>query len=85
MNNAKWVKLLDALIKNDHLIPEILLKLVWDENLRKLHLDGTTSWNFDYYPKAMESMVSGRPYGWYAYKEIEWIEFQNNGPQLQNF
>ena len=32
-------------------------------------------YGFDYYADAMESMISGTPVGWYAYKEIEWLDF----------
>ncbi len=84
MNNTKWVKLLDALIENHQLISQILLKLVWDENIRILYIDETTSKDFDYYPKAMEGLISGAPIGWYDYKEIEWVEFSEMALELES-
>ncbi len=79
MNDVKWVQVIDSLIENFHLIPEISLKLVWDENLRELFLDESTGKDHDYYAASMEGLVSGAPRGWYDYKEIEWVEFQENG------
>jgi hypothetical protein len=40
-----------------------------------LQFDEHTHYDFDYYASAMEAMVSGKPTGWYAYKEIEWLDF----------
>jgi hypothetical protein len=40
-----------------------------------LQFDEHTRYDFDYYASAMEPMVSGKPSGWYAYKEIEWLDF----------
>jgi hypothetical protein len=42
---------------------------------RLLCLDEHTEYRFDYYDQAMEAMVTGKPRGWYAYREIEWLEF----------
>lgn len=81
MNNSKWVKLISALIVNHHLFEEIDVKLIFDEERRKLIISGNEKFNFDYYPVTMESMVTkpANP-GWTKYKEIEWIEI--NGPQV---
>jgi hypothetical protein len=92
MSNAKWVRLLHALTGYSAL-PEnpedrmhswdvvsfCRVKLVWDDDLvRTLSLDHRV-YNFDYYDHAVEGMISGSPAGWYAYKEIEWIEFLRDG------
>lgn len=77
MSTSKWVKLLAALVDNWFEIKECLVKPLWDEGnpARRLLLNEHTQYDFDYYATAMESMVSGTPRGWYAYKEIEWLDF----------
>ena len=76
MSNYKWVKLIEILVDNAHLIKKCQVKLIWEEkHLRELLIDEHTSYQFDYYESSMESMISGPPYGWYAYKEIQWIAF----------
>ena len=74
MNDTKWVRLLDALTANDGLVVDCRAKLVWDAEIRYMQIDGMQR-DFDYWPHAMEAMISGTPRGWYDYKEIEWIEF----------
>ncbi|MBO2011019.1 hypothetical protein [Hymenobacter negativus] len=77
LNNAKWVKLLHALVAHHSLIKECQVKLIWEEEPtgRRLRIDEYTDYQFDYYDQAMEAMISGNPRGWYAYREIEWLEF----------
>ena len=77
MSNSKWVKLLATLVVNHTEIKQCLVKPIWDKlpPTRELLFDENTSYNFDYYATAIESMVSGKPRGWYAYKEIEWLDF----------
>ncbi|MGI4762215.1 MAG: hypothetical protein ACRYF0_16015 [Janthinobacterium lividum] len=77
MSNSKWVKLIASLIANAATIKECLVKPIWEEQqpTRQLQFDEHTHYDFDYYASAMESMVSGNPRGWYAYKEIEWVDF----------
>ncbi len=93
MNNSKWVKLITALIENSSHIKECKVKPIWDdtESKRHLSLDKNTQFGFDFYDTAMEAMVSGEPTGWYAYKEIEWLDFpavtnsiNNNFPVQQD-
>ena len=80
MSNAKWVKLLAALVASWPLVRQCRVKLIWEDAgvERYLLIDEHDSYNIDYYASAMESMISGRPHlgGWCAYKEIEWLEFQ---------
>jgi hypothetical protein len=77
LSNAKWVKLLTALVESWPLVQECRVKLIWEDTCgtRRLLLDQHTSYNFDYYASAVEAMITGTPRGWYAYKEIEWLEF----------
>ncbi len=77
MSNSKWVKLITALVDNWQEIKECLVKPIWDDEppSRRLLLDEHTHYNFDYYDAAMEAMISGKPRGWYAYREIEWLDF----------
>lgn len=79
LSNAKWVKLLGALVKNWPAVHVCHVKLIWEESSveRRLLFDAHTSYAFDYYATAMEAMVSGSPRlgGWVAYKEIEWLDF----------
>lgn len=77
LNNAKWVKLLHALVTHNDLIKECQVKLIWEEKPtgRLLLLDENTEYQFDYYDRAMEAMITGKPHGWWAYREIEWLEF----------
>jgi hypothetical protein len=77
MSNSKWVKLIAALVTNAAIVKECLVKPIWEEQepARRLQFDEHTHYDFDYYASAMEAMVSGKPTGWYAYKEIEWLDF----------
>lgn len=75
MSNAKWVKLIKALVHMHPLVRQCQVKLIWDEEIRELCLDEHTTYLFDYYDTVMEAMISGYPKGWYAYKEIEWLSF----------
>ena len=84
MNDAKWVRLLDALTENEDLILECHAKLVWDQELRHFAIDGITHYQFDYWEHAVEALISGTPRGWYAYKEIEWIDFPAHSVQHFN-
>ena len=74
MSDAKWVRLLDALTAHPGLVHECRAKLVWDDEVRELRID-EMEFEFDYWPHAMEAMVSGSPRGWYEYRELEWISF----------
>jgi hypothetical protein len=74
MSNAKWVKLITKLVELSPSIDSCSVKLIWDDTNRELFIDENTTYQFDYYPEAMEAMISGEPLGWYRYKEIEWIE-----------
>ena len=77
MSNSKWVKLVSALVDNSPEIKECKVKPIWDdtEPYRRLLLDENTKYGINFYDTAMEAMVSGKPTGWYAYKEIEWLDF----------
>lgn len=78
LSNAKWVKLIATLAAYGNLIKECQVKLIWEKGYtgRRLLVDEDTTYNFDYYSGAMESMVTGKPEGgWYDYREIEWLTF----------
>jgi hypothetical protein len=77
LNNAKWVKLLHVLVANYDLVKECQVKLIWEDKPtgRLLRIDEHTEYQFDYYDQAMEAMITGKPHGWWAYREIEWLEF----------
>ena len=77
MSDSKWVRLITALVANAAEIKECLVKPIWDnvEPTRQLYLDENMHYDFNYYATAMEAMVSGKPRGWYTYKEIEWLDF----------
>lgn len=77
LSNAKWVKILDTLVVNYHLIKECQVKLIWEEEYtgRILLINENTYYQFDYYNSAMEAMITGGPSGWYDYREIEWLAF----------
>ncbi|ALD22204.1 hypothetical protein [Hymenobacter sp. DG25A] len=78
MSNAKWVKLITTLVTNWHLVQACQVKLIWEDIdvERWLLIDEDKSYLFDYYPSAMEAMITGTPrLGWAAYKEIEWLDF----------
>ena len=76
LNNSKWVKLIQVLVDNHHLINHCIVKLVYDDENRQLMIEGDEQYNFDFYSTALEGMVS-KPItpGWTLYKEIEWISF----------
>lgn len=82
MSDTKWVRVFDALTAHAGLVARCRAKLVWDEELRELQIDGR-SFEFDYWPHAMEAMLSGSPRGWYDYKELEWILFPPGSQDLQ--
>jgi hypothetical protein len=81
MSDAKWVRLLDALTAQRGLVASCAVKLVWDCEVRTIQIDGM-SYNFNYWPHAMEAMISGAPRGWHGYNEIEWAEFPAHGQDL---
>jgi hypothetical protein len=87
LSNAKWVKLLDLLVQQWPLLRECKAKLIWEgaDVDRWLLLDEHTSYGFNYYARAMEGLISGKPRGWYDYKEIEWLElFPSPGDEAQH-
>jgi hypothetical protein len=78
LSNAKWVKLLTTLVAQWPLVQACHVKFIWEDarTERWLQVDEQTSYQFDYYARAMEAMISGKPQvGWVAYKEIEWLAF----------
>ncbi|MBD0256798.1 MAG: hypothetical protein ICV83_13850 [Cytophagales bacterium] len=76
MSDRKWVKLLDQLVAHACLIKKCRVKLIWEDHCRReLLINQHTLYPFDYYDSAVESMISGTPPGWYAYREIEWLAF----------
>lgn len=76
MSNSKWVKLIELLVENYKLFDLCNLKLIYDDNIRELLIEGNETFDFDYYKDSMEGMVT-KPItpGWVLYKEIEWISF----------
>ena len=81
MSDTKWIRLLNGLTEIEGLVQNCAVKLVWDDEIRHFQIDGM-QFNFDYWPHAMEAMISGAPRGWYEYKEIEWIEFDSENNDL---
>ena len=81
MSDAKWGRLLEALTDQEGLVQHCRVKLVWDDEIRFMGIDGCTR-DFDFWPHSMEGMISGYPRGWYDYKEIEWIEFESGSLDL---
>ena len=81
MSNAKWVRILDALSSQEGLVVDCKVKLVWDDQICQIAIDGAT-FKFDYWPMAMEGMISCRRRGWYDYKEIEWLMFPSVGQDV---
>ena len=77
MSNSKWVRLIGVLVNNWFEIKECLVKPIWNDAApsHRLIIDEHTTYGVDYYASAMESMVVGNRGGWYAYKEIEWLDF----------
>lgn len=77
MNSSKWVRLITTLVNNSSEIKECRVKPIWDDEapIRRLLIQEDVQFGFNFYENAMESMVSGAPTGWYAYKEIEWLDF----------
>lgn len=74
MSDAKWVRLLEALVGVRSFFELCKVKLVWDESTRDMWIPSSSSFGFAYYQSSMEGMISGTPRGFYKYKEVEWIE-----------
>lgn len=76
MSNSKWVKLIELLVKNYKLFDVCNVKLIYDDKIRELLIEGNETFDFDYYKDSMEGMVT-KPItpGWVLYKEIEWVSF----------
>ena len=85
MNNSKWVKLIHLLVDNAQLIERCDVKLIYDDKIRKLIINGDEQFDFDFYENAMEAMIIDpvTP-GWTLYKEIEWIRFPISGENSEN-
>lgn len=79
MSDAKWVRLLEALVELRPHVGACSVKLVWDEAPRQMRIPSSSAFGFDYYRDAMEGMISGEPRGFYTYREVEWIEFPAKG------
>lgn len=79
MNNSKWIKLIELLVKNYNLFDVCEVKLIYDDQIRQLIIEGNETFDFDYYKDSMEGMVT-KPItqGWVLYKEIEWISFPSD-------
>lgn len=75
MSDAKWVRVISWIVTNAAWLKACQVKLVWDEAVRDLLYDEHSSFQFDFYDHAMEAMISGKPLGFYSYREIEWLEF----------
>lgn len=86
INNEKWVNVISTLVDNFNEIKECKVKLIWetDSEFRRLKIGEFVHYNFDFYETAMEAMISGSPKGWYAYKEIEWIDFPRQAISYEN-
>ena len=84
MNNSKWVKLIGLLVKNHKLFDVCNVKLIYDDEIRRLIIQGNETYELDYYQDSMEGMVT-KPItpGWIAYKEIEWISFPSDKSNTQ--
>ena len=76
MSDTKWGRLLDALATEDALVPEVSVKWAWDQTIRSMSVAGAER-NFDDWSVGIEGLISGRPRGWYAYREIEWLRFDS--------
>lgn len=76
MSDSKWVKLIELLVKNYKLFDVCNVKLIYDDKIRELLIEGNETFDFDYYKDSMEGMVT-KPItpGWVLYKEIEWVSF----------
>ena len=74
MSDAKWVRLLEALVDVRSLFEFCQVKLVWDESTRDMWIPSSSSFGFAYYQSSMEGMISGISRGFYRYQEVEWIE-----------
>lgn len=84
MSDAKWVKLLKLLTGTENLVLDCRAKLVWDETPRPFAIDGTKCYQFDFWPTAVEGLISGTQNGWHSYREIEWILFPRCSEQIKN-
>lgn len=83
MSNTKWVKLFRCLTSIENISCDFSVKLVWDDNIRKLRLDETSQYQIDYYDTSLEAMISGSPKGFYDYKEIEWLGIDGSLIQIR--
>lgn len=84
MSDAKWVRLLEALVSVRALFEFCKVKLVWDESTRDMWIPSSSSFGFSYYRGSMEGMISGTPRGFYKYREVEWIELSAEGEKAQS-
>ena len=89
MNNSKLIKLISTIVVNSSEIKLCKVKPIWDdkEPYWQLLFTENTQFGFDFYDSAMEATVSEKPSGWYAYKEIHWLDFPsivNNEGKTKN-
>ena len=82
MSDAKWVRLLKVLTDTIDQSISIHVKLVWNDELRKMWIRDAQH-ESDYYATSMEAMIGGYPRGWYDYKEIEWVDFSGTDEHLR--
>ncbi|MCJ7933258.1 MAG: hypothetical protein MUW56_06365 [Chryseobacterium sp.] len=73
MSNSKWVKLIDKLVENNHIIQKIFFKKIQNENRGELYLADDPSFGFEYWHSGFELNNSlGQPL---AFNEIEYLSF----------
>lgn len=85
VEDAEWVRLLEALCAEPDHVPGARAKLVWDPEPRAFLVRGAAYHaGLDFYAHEMEAMISGSPRGFYEYRELEWVEFPREIEILRN-
>lgn len=73
MSNSKWVKLIDKLVENNHIVQKIIFKKIQHEQTGELYLADHPTFGFEYWHLGFELNNSfGLPL---AFNEIEYLSF----------
>lgn len=73
MSNSKWVRLIEAIVKNADDFKKIHFKKIQNDRIGELYLDRDSIFEFDYWQSGFEGNNSFND--WLEYKEIEYLTF----------
>ncbi len=75
MSDTKWTKVFKTLSQHSDLINKCLIKDIWNDVLREIHIPSLESYTETFHNSGIKDVMTGGPS---VFKEIEWVEFPSN-------